>query len=50
MTNSLQKIIAENRKAYKTFKLSQLTSDFNSYVDLKERVKKRQGKKSASMK
>ena len=34
MTDSLQKIIALKRKAYKKFKLSQLTSDFNSYVDL----------------
>ena len=35
MTDSLQNIIAEKRKAYKKFKLSQLTSDYNIYVDLK---------------
>ena len=35
MTDSLQKFIAEKRKASKKFKLSQLTSDYNSYVDLK---------------
>ena len=35
MTDSLQKIIAEKRKAYKIFELSQLTSDYNSYIGLK---------------
>ena len=50
MTDSLQKIIVEKRKAYKKFKLSQLTSDFNSYVDLKRTCEKEIKEKSASMK
>ena len=36
----LTKKIAENRKAYKKFKLSQLTSDYNSYIDLKRTCEK----------
>ena len=50
MTNSLQKIIAEKRKSYKKFKLSQLTSDFNSYINLKRTCKKETRKKSAIIK
>ena len=39
MTDSLQKILAEKRKAYKKFKLSQLTSDYTKYFDSKFELK-----------
>ena len=46
MTDSLQKIIAEKRRANKKFKLSQLISDFNNYVDLKRTCEKEIRKKN----
>ncbi len=35
MTNCLLKIIGDKRKAYKRYKLTQSTSDFERYVNLK---------------
>ena len=38
MTDSSQKMVPEKRKAYKKFKLSQLTSDYNSYEQYEVRI------------